>query len=38
MAKSVEAQGLLRELDGELSSASKRSGQTLEWSAAEQLF
>jgi hypothetical protein len=36
MARSAEALKMRRELDKELAAASKRSGQNLVWSAAEQ--
>ena len=38
MARTPEARKVLRDLDKELESASRRSGQTLEWSAAERAF
>ena len=38
MARTPEARKVLRDLGKELESASRRSGQTLEWSAAERAF
>jgi hypothetical protein len=36
MARSTEAKKVLRELEKELESASKRVGQNVVWSASEQ--
>jgi hypothetical protein len=36
MARSAEARKVLRELDKELESAARRSGRSLEWSAADR--